>query len=204
MNVIDRIDNTLDGRCPCGANPAPGSPYCGDDCTPTHHGPDTDTRMEGNLATAMRWRPDLVTNTDDSNLTPVTAFGDRHGCYTGRHDAQVFQYTDRPSTWHLRLDNGHRYVGLNITEDEVYGAPSLTALLLDMWARLERELDNTRHLEPGDDPRAGIEWVDIGDITDSTFEMRVTARVSWRHLFTSLPILPPPGTRSILRNLTVT
>lgn len=147
MMILDRIDATLDNRCPCGADPRPDSAYCSYDCEPTHVAADTDPRSEGAYATPMRWRPDLVNANDDTNLTPVTAFGDPHGDYTGRYNAQVFRYTDRPGTWHLRLDNGHRYVGLNITEDEVYNAPNLTVLLSDMWARLERELDNTRHLE---------------------------------------------------------
>ncbi len=41
MNTVDRIDAVLDGKCPCGADPRPGSAYCGYDCEPTHLTADT-------------------------------------------------------------------------------------------------------------------------------------------------------------------
>ncbi|MEV5819282.1 hypothetical protein AB0L22_08915 [Micromonospora haikouensis] len=155
MSILDRIDATLDNLCPCGATPRPGSPYCGPDCEPTHISRDTDTRQSGHYATPMRWRPDLINEADDTNLTRVTAFGDQRGCYTGHHNASVYEYTNRPG-WHLRLDDGHRYVGLDLSEEQVLTTSDLTALLRDMWARLERELGNTRHIEPNDDP-----WADV-------------------------------------------
>lgn len=34
-DVLARIDSTINGLCPCGANPAPESPWCSDDCRPT-------------------------------------------------------------------------------------------------------------------------------------------------------------------------
>ncbi|MFI6228611.1 hypothetical protein ACIBCR_15020 [Micromonospora echinospora] len=34
MTILDRIDATLDGHCPCGGTPRPGSAYCGYDCEP--------------------------------------------------------------------------------------------------------------------------------------------------------------------------
>ncbi|MFG1846754.1 hypothetical protein [Micromonospora carbonacea] len=152
MSILDRIDATLHNLCPCGAAPRTGSPYCSADCEPTHIAEDTDTSTNGHYATPMRWRPDLVTATDDSHLIPATAFGDPHGGYTGPHNANVYKHRDRPGMWHLRLDDGHRYVGLDITEDELFDAADFTALMRDRWARLERELGNTRHLEPDDHP----------------------------------------------------
>ena len=66
MTLLDRLDAAIDGLCPCGALPAPGSAYCGDDCRPTHIGPHTSSE------TAMRWRPDLASA---FNLHSPPSFG---------------------------------------------------------------------------------------------------------------------------------
>lgn len=68
MDVLRDIDRAIDGLCPCGAGPRPGSAYCSDDCVPTHRSADTTSDIDG---TAMRWRPDLVTETEDIGLTLV-------------------------------------------------------------------------------------------------------------------------------------
>jgi len=52
--ILDRIDATLDGLCPCGAPPREGSAYCGEDCVPNWRGLDTSSHYDG---TAMRWTP---------------------------------------------------------------------------------------------------------------------------------------------------
>ncbi|MFY1687161.1 hypothetical protein [Plantactinospora sp. WMMB782] len=109
-NLLDRIDRATSGLCPCGAAPAAGSAYCSDDCRPSHLGGDTDTREAGHLATPMRWRPDLVTATDDHDL--VVSSGPTW--YEGPYRAQIFQRAGRPGSWHLRLDDGHRYVGRDL------------------------------------------------------------------------------------------
>ncbi|MFI1194065.1 hypothetical protein ACH4T9_12520 [Micromonospora sp. NPDC020750] len=163
MTILDRIDNALDGCCPCGAQPRTGSPYCSPDCEPTHLAADTDTRTTGHYATPMRWRPDLVTAADDPDLIPVNAT--RTG-YTGRHNTSVFERASDPTVWHLRLDNGHRYVGCDLhgmgTPDGIISIEQ-TARIHDTWQRLERELGNTRHLEPGRIPADFTSAIDALD-----------------------------------------
>ncbi|MFJ8690301.1 hypothetical protein [Micromonospora wenchangensis] len=152
-SILDRIDNTIaGGLCPCGATPRPGSPYCSWDCEPTHISRDTDTRQFGRYATPMRWRPDLVTAADDTDLTPI---GSERIGYTGPHRAQIYEHASNPTVWHLRLDDGHRYVGCDLvdmgTPDGIISIEQV-ARIHDTWQRLERELGNIRHLEPDDDP----------------------------------------------------
>lgn len=48
-DILGRIDAAVAGRCPCGADPAPGSAWCSEDCRPSHEGPDTFG------SDAMRW-----------------------------------------------------------------------------------------------------------------------------------------------------
>jgi hypothetical protein len=55
-NILDRIDATLDGLCPCGGTPREGSTYCSDDCVPTWRARDTVSDLDG---TAMRWAPNM-------------------------------------------------------------------------------------------------------------------------------------------------
>jgi hypothetical protein len=153
--ILSRIDATIGGLCPCGADPRPGSPYCSADCEPTHLGRDTDPRQAGDYATPMRWRPDLVTAADDTDLIPI---GSQTCGYTGRHNAQVYERVSDPTVWHLRLDDGHRYVGCDLTgmggrQDPI--SIEQAARIAEAWQRLERELGNSRHLEPGDP------WADV-------------------------------------------
>jgi hypothetical protein len=100
-SLADRIDNAIANLCPCGADPRPGSAYCSDDRVPTHRSTDTISDIDG---TAMRWRPDLVTETDDTQRVLLQEF--RRGPYR----AQVFDNACTDGV-HCRLDDGHRYVG---------------------------------------------------------------------------------------------
>lgn len=143
-DVRGRIDATLDGKCPCGGEPRPGSAYCCDDCVPTHICDDTDTSGPGAFgaqSTAMRWRPDLVSEVDDSRLTLISQF--RRGPY----NAQLFAIADSDSV-HCRLDDGNRFVGCDADGHQT------TEGLEPVWDRLERELGNGRHVEA--DP-----WADV-------------------------------------------
>lgn len=156
-DLLGRLDAAISGLCPCGAEPREGSAYCCYDCEPTHiiesvDGREgTDTRTSGAFATPMRWRLDLVTAVDDSDLIPLGS----QTFYTGRFHAQLFQraeLVDGATTWHLRLDDGHRFVGADM---DATGTPAELSDRIDAkWAALERELGNSRHIEA--DP-----WADV-------------------------------------------
>ncbi|MEV2239505.1 hypothetical protein [Micromonospora sp. NPDC049891] len=190
-DILSRIDSTIDGRCPCGADPRPGSPYCGPDCEPTHHAADTDTRESGHYATPMRWRPDLVTATDDTDLIPI---GSQRCGYTGRHNAQIFERASDPTVWHLRLDDGHRYVGCDLTDMGGRQDPitlEQAARIHGTWQRLERELGNSRHLEPDSDP-----WADVIPTTNDWHRFPWTLRRRCARCGTRRP--PLDGRRATL------
>lgn len=155
--ILDRIDNTIAGLCPCGATPRDDSPYCSADCEPTHRAADTGH-------SAMRWRPDLVTAADDSDLIPigvVVRAADTVAIREGRHNATMYQRATNPTVWHLRLDDGHRYVGCDLAN---MGAPDgiisteQTARIHHTWQRLERELGDRRRTEPATGGMVGINF----------------------------------------------
>jgi hypothetical protein len=154
VDILAKIDAATAGLCPCGAEPAPGSTYCGDDCQPTHMARDSDDSPAGShdTATPMRWRPDLVTAADDADLIPLgsTTY------YTGRFNAQLFDRRGRRDVWHLRLDDGHRFVGADLEGVGESIDDDLHRRVGETWATLERELGNTRHLVDDDDP-----WADV-------------------------------------------
>lgn len=136
---LTAIDRALDGLCPCGADPAPGSVYCSYDCTPTHRGIHTSSDTDG---TQMRWRPDLVTAADDSRLELIDEYR------RSEFNATVYRQLDS-DLLHFRLDDGNRYVGVDVPDE----ADMTPIERRDTWARLERELGNSRHLETcGCDP----------------------------------------------------
>jgi hypothetical protein len=151
-DILAVIDAATAGLCNCGAEPAPGSAYCGDDCRPTHMARDSDDSPAGShdTATPMRWRPDLVTAADDADLIPLgsTTY------YTGRFNAQLFDRRSRRDVWHLRLDDGHRFVGADLEGLGESIDDDLHRRVGETWATLERELGNTRHLVADDDPWA--------------------------------------------------
>ncbi|GIM88879.1 hypothetical protein [Paractinoplanes toevensis] len=161
-DILTDLDRAIAGSCPCGAEPRPDSPYCSYDCEPNWRGDDTISDVD---RTPMRWRPDLVTEAE--NLPLLDSYR------RGQHHAQVF---DRPGTdrIHLRLDDGHRFVGCDIQAGDNEGQEAA-------WARLERELGNRRHLEPAEDDA----WADIaanacscgcdGDWRMSESEIRVAS-----------------------------
>lgn len=192
------IDRALNGDCPCGANPRPGSPYCSYDCEPTHRGPDTDIRQTGPSATPMRWRPDLVTAADDTDLIPVDVVraAETVAISEGRHNAHIYQRASDPTVWHLRLDDGHRYIGCDLadmgTADGIISIEQ-TARIHDAWQRLERELGNGRHLEPDDDP-----WRDVMQHAINVLETQLFATPASQPEPISAPTAPMQATRIAL------
>lgn len=138
--ILDLIDNATDGLCPCGGEPRPGSIYCSEDCVPNHHGAHTTSDIDG---TAMRWRPDLVTEDLDED-TPGRVLVDerRRGPFRAR------TYADTPlDRIYCRLDDGNRYVGLYVAAETAEEEG-----LERTWARLERELTDRRRVEAGPVP----------------------------------------------------
>ncbi|WP_431728607.1 hypothetical protein [Verrucosispora sp. TAA-831] len=139
MNILDTINRAIDGRCPCGEQPRLGSAYCGDDCKPTHVGDDTDTRSSGRLATPARWRPGL-TITDDAEFGYEPIAADTH--YEGRYFARLLRPRDTDAL-HLRLDDGHRWVGHTIDGFDGSFPPPMVARIKRGWRRLERQFGDS-------------------------------------------------------------
>lgn len=166
-DLLGRLDAAIDGNCPCGAPPRDGSAYCSYDCEPTHLSRDSDRSRPGEWgaqSTAARWRPDLVTAHDDSDLVQLTCIPGECPGYTGTRNANIYRRgPEHDRVWHLRLDDGHRFVGRDLagvpdealTEVDIPEGEFLTQLR-DMWAALERELGNSRHVEHDTDP-----WADV-------------------------------------------
>ncbi|WP_250029762.1 hypothetical protein [Paractinoplanes maris] len=224
MNILDRIQRDLDGLCPCGAPPHDGSAYCSEDCVPNHRAEDTTSDTDG---TQMRWRPDLVTEVDDSDLLNLGSVT----WYDGRFNARLYQrgIPERPNhlVWHLRLDDGNRYVGLDLHNISDTLDADHESRMAHAWARLERELSDRRRLDP--DPWAHAEdpWADIMrqyeeiiddyvlgaarqaaragesltiqlDNSDGVFQPVDSAAVRWS-LLNWFPTLPDTDARSIFR-----
>lgn len=142
MRILDTIDRAIDGRCPCGADPCPGSAYCGPDCEPTHVADDTDTNEPGQvsrrhgIATPARWRPDLAIQEDaDFGYEPINAA--TH--YEGPYFARLLRPRDADAL-HLRLDDGHRWAGHTVDQFDGEFTAALTARMKRVWRKLEREL----------------------------------------------------------------
>lgn len=164
-DVLERVDAAVEGRCPCGADPRPGSAWCSPDCEPTHRGPDTDAWGSG-PPTAARWRPDLVTVFDDTGLTLLDS---THRDDTGL-DYRV--YTDSESVRaFLRVDDGHRFVGLEVPWSELEASgPS------GSFRRLERELGDRRRLDP--EPSLPPAPLPVGQTTEEF----AAAATAWHRL----------------------
>jgi hypothetical protein len=157
--LLTRIDRTIDGLCPCGAEPREGSAYCGDDCVPNHRGHNTDDSGPGTLyATPMRWQPDLVSAVDDTGLHDLGS----NTFYEGSYHARMFQRgaeRDGAVTWHMRLDDGYRFVGSDLSDVRELD-DALRARVAAKWAALTRELENPRHAEPvQDDLHSWHSWL---------------------------------------------
>lgn len=164
-DVLTAIDRATSGLCPCGADPRDGSAYCSDDCVPNYRGVHTSSDTDG---TQMRWRPDLVTEVDDSGMELI------HEFRRGRFHAQAFVYGhDAQPAGHLRLDDGHRFVSVNVDDQ------ALSGNLNDIWDRLERELTDSQYAEP--DPWADANWrltdSEIRLVTNPAFHRRLSEAV---------------------------
>jgi hypothetical protein len=172
VELLDQIDRLVEGLCPCGAEPRDGSAYCSYDCEPNHVSIHTDQRETGEYATPMRWRPDLVNSADDTDLVLIA--GGEY--YEGDWNAQVFRRGEEADgVWHLRLDDGCRFVGVDV--DRRANPPEgFGVMLCAKWAALERELGNSRHVEA--DP-----WADVMSTRAEGFGWRImSAAEIWARL----------------------
>lgn len=142
QQTVTAIDRAIAGDCPCGAQPRPGSAYCGPDCEPTHIGVHTDRSG----MTAMRWRPDLVTAADDTGLTRMCG-----PIRVGRFTRNIY-HRDGTDRVHLRLDDGNRCVGADV--EPVGGGEQFAVRCHRAWQRLERELTNPASVVDDGDPWA--------------------------------------------------
>lgn len=172
----DRIDRAIGGLCPCGALPDPGfSPYCSYDCVPNIAGAHTSTAPAGApLATPMRWRPDLVTAANDDYL--VLQSRTQRGPYT----RNVYRRTGTGRV-HLRLDDGHRFVGCDVPLLE--DLEEFRRACKRAWERLRRELVHPDRAEPESDPEETA-WVRLWQ-----------QQVACRHQPATAPNLAPPPRR---------
>lgn len=107
------------GLCPCGAEAAPGSTYCSYDCIPNHR---------GGLGAAS-WRAEHAALTDDSQHRLIDSFT------LGTNQAHIYEIVGTDSV-HCRLDDGHRFVGLDADAYQVIAG------LEPVWQRLDNELTN--------------------------------------------------------------
>ncbi|PZG12955.1 hypothetical protein C1I95_24750 [Micromonospora craterilacus] len=153
MSILDQLDRAIDGLCPCGDQPRPGSAYCGPDCEPTHLARDSDTTGPGRWsnrhgpATPARWRPDLAITDDDFGYEPIDA--PTH--YDGPYFARLLRPRDADAL-HLRLDDGHRWVGCNIDQFGGEITPALVEQIKAAWPKLERQLGDPRQAVTLDSP----------------------------------------------------
>lgn len=101
----------------------------------------------------MRWRPDLVSEAPDEGLE-LRGRPFRRGRFT----AQMFTRTDRHGI-HLRLDDGNRFVGVDVTTEFAEDPNALE----EAWGRLERELGDQRRLIPSADRphRQAATWDEV-------------------------------------------
>jgi hypothetical protein len=137
VDILEQIDRAVDRLCPCGAEPDEEfDPYCSYDCTPNYHARHTISDRDG---TQMRWRPDLVTEVDDTGLSPYSA-RQRYGNF-------YVEFLQRAGTerLHVRVDDGHRWVG---SDFDLLPAEDFEQRYEAKLRALLRELENNRHAVP--------------------------------------------------------
>lgn len=138
----DRYVPVPQKTCPCGAQAAPGSGYCGYDCIPNH------TSLDSSGGTAARWRPELISLTEDAGLEALGPLGTFHGFRT-----QVFRQHGT-ALLHLRLDDGTRFVGADIPDCAPREDPEEFQQRCDRkWTALMVELLNPNSQQSTDLPR---------------------------------------------------
>ncbi|MFB6392615.1 hypothetical protein [Polymorphospora lycopeni] len=206
MSLLDRLDAAIDGRCACecGRQLDPNGPsayFAGQECQTRWNAAQAtnpgDVHLRSDAAPyppgPMRWRPDLVNAADDADLIEFDTI--RSG-YTGPYTAQVFGRRSQPTTWHLRLNDGHRFVGDDLADVHIENgliSEDLAARIMDLWRRLERDLRNPRHAVP-DDP-----WPELWSGQRYTMADAAREAVEIRLLGLCRPSSPPRDARQPAR-----
>lgn len=151
-DVLHQIDAAVDGRCVgpgCGIPLTADSPsawWCSPECQAAWHrqGTDRPEQVRGLRAVGpdlARWRPDRVDTFDGRDLTLVSDQMVSPGGPTRR------AYVHRDGRMFLRLDDGFRFVGTFLGQDE-YATAAGRGELGEVWRRLEREMTDPRRLDP--------------------------------------------------------
>ncbi|WP_431881800.1 hypothetical protein [Micromonospora chalcea] len=184
-DILSRIQSVLDGTCAhCGEQLRPDGPsdvYCDDRCqrqaalnqarrvAEVQQRPDA-ARYPGDIG-SMNWRPELVSQALPEDLEPVAEPCEDLAYRPSRLadpfalplTGTVFRRAGRPA-YHLRLDDGHRFVGKDLTDATLAATDGdLAAAAARTWAALERELTDARHAEPAParsatNSPAGLVW----------------------------------------------
>lgn len=159
-DVLQQIDAMVEGRC---AGPGCSMPltadslsawWCSPECQTAYHRQGTirPEEVRGSSGVApdeARWRPDLVDVLDDSDLELL----DRHHRDDTGLNYCVYTRRSNPALAHLRVDDGHRFVGMDVEWAQPWASgPS------EAFRRLERELTDHRRLDPDLGTRAPNSW----------------------------------------------
>lgn len=186
--ALDQIDAALDNLCGHCSQPIPpqsvSAYFCNDGCQQAwHHARSTrpaEVYYRQDAAPypggPMDWAPGLVTVDPGPDLVRPGEVPDELAYRGSRFTATVYRRISRP-VWHLRLDDGHRYVGLDLVDDGALDAEAAART----WRRLERELADQSRVEPASGPRfvatpAAVHvffdevWHDVGYATDLAFD----------------------------------
>ncbi len=193
-DIVDQIDAAITGLCGCGC----GEPLTTDSVSAWfidadhqqhwHRQQTTDPAAveysrpaPAGLATPMRWRPDLVTAADNSDLTLI---GQQR---RGRLNASLYRRRGASSVMHLRLDDGNRFVGADVDTSTIGGYDGTPLWDHPTWERLERDLADSRRTVP--DPaydHDGDPWADLAAMR-SEMARQIDAYVlgvpgTWEHV----------------------
>lgn len=131
---VTAIDRAVAGLCPCGADPEPGSAYCGDDCRPTHRTGDA-------IGCAMRWAPDPL---GGFLAVDPAAPGSRQPTAVMRFDRPTFEQdmAAMRAAYRTQLVTAVRAAGQIV--DLYRSLPWYTRACLRVWAWLRHPLSRKR------------------------------------------------------------
>lgn len=131
--------------CPCGGTAGPDSVFCGDDCV-SDGLPDVDP--------SARWRPDLDREVFPDDLTLLASWPVGEQC-----TLRVLRRDAYPGSGLVRLDNGYRFVGRDVSLPGVCSQDALRDLAFSWAAALQVALHRDESLDPvSESDEAGGEY----------------------------------------------